>query len=56
MTGRTRLGLVSAAMLLAWSVPAIGIVGGKEVTEVEQLRRGLVTVGGGCSGILISED
>lgn len=43
-------------LLLAHSVSAIAIVGGNEVSELEQNRRGLVNVGGGCSGVLISED
>ncbi|MCL4826734.1 MAG: trypsin-like serine protease [Caldilinea sp.] len=32
------------------------IIGGNEVTITEQERRGLVQVGGGCSGVLLSND
>lgn len=44
-----------SAFFLSYSASAIAIVGGKEVSELEQNRRGLVIVGN-CSGILISED
>ena len=50
-----RLSLM-CCLLLVHSVPALAIVGGKDVSVLEQNRRGLVSVGGGCSGVLISED
>ena len=50
------VGLMPFALLLAYSATASAIVAGKEVSDLEQSRRGLVAVGGGCSGVLISED
>jgi Trypsin len=44
------------AQIAAYAGPANAVVGGKEVSELEQNRRGLVAVGGGCSGVMISED
>lgn len=47
---------ITLTLLISVS-PAVAIQGGKEVTDHEQMLRGLVTVGGGiCSGILISQD
>jgi Trypsin len=49
-----RIALFSFLVMCPFSATAI--VGGNPVSVLEQQRRGLVTVGGGCSGVLISED
>lgn len=51
---KAALGLI--LLSLAAVDPARAIIGGVEVNVTEQRQRGLVTVGGGCSGILLSSD
>lgn len=53
---KTCISIVCSVLLLTYSNSANAIVGGNEINELEQNRRGLVAVGGGCSGVLISED
>jgi hypothetical protein len=54
---RIRLLMALTALIAsAASIPVSGIVNGKSVTAAEQQQKGLVSVNGGCSGVLIVND